>query len=91
MNIPNAGINDPDTMCGLGDIRNNFFNIFLIPNNIRNNFCVPNIIRNHFFNIFLIPNNIRNNFCVPNIIRNHFPILIASRRKKWLWKEFGLG
>ena len=28
------------------DIRNNF-NIFLIPNNIRNNLCVPDIMRNH--------------------------------------------
>ncbi len=49
-NIPNIGKNVPDTICGLGDIRNNF-NIFLISNNIRNNICVPDIMRNHFKNV----------------------------------------
>ena len=45
--IPNIGKNVPDTMCGLGDIRNYFQHI----PNIRKNLCVPDIVRNHFKNV----------------------------------------
>ena len=45
--------------CVLWAISGSISNIFLIPNNIRNNLCVPDIMRNHFTN-------------VPDIMRNHF-------------------
>jgi hypothetical protein len=51
-NIPDIGKNVPDTMCALGDIRNNFQHI-RDTNNIRNNLSVSDIMRNHFA-MFLI-------------------------------------
>ena len=53
-NIPNIGKSVPDTIFHINII-------FLIPNNIRNNLYVPDIMRNHFTN-------------VPNIV---MPILIS--------------
>jgi hypothetical protein len=37
--------------CVLWAISGTISNIFLMPNNIRNNLCVPDIMRNHFTNV----------------------------------------